>query len=44
MYNNSDLRVASTDFIRCRSLALSYEFSQKWLSRIAAQRLLLRRV
>lgn len=42
MYNNSDLRVASTDFIRCRSLALSYEFSQKWLSRIAAQRFVIK--
>ena len=42
MYNNSDLRVASTDFIRCRSLALSYEFNQKWLSRIAAQRFVIK--
>ena len=42
MYNNSDLRVANTDFIRCRSLSLSYDFEQKWLSRIGAQRLLLK--
>ena len=42
MYNNSDLRVANTDFIRCRSLSLSYEFNQKWLSRIAAQRFVIK--
>lgn len=42
MYNNSDLRVANTDFIRCRSLSLSYDFNQKWLSRIGAQRLSLK--
>ena len=42
MYNNSDLRVANTDFIRCRSLSLSYEFNQKWLSRIATQRFVIK--
>ena len=32
MYNQSDLRVANTDFIRCRSLSLAYTFGEKALS------------
>ena len=31
MYNLSDLRVANTDFIRCRSLSLAYNFGEKAL-------------
>ena len=31
MYNQSDVRVANTDFIRCRSLSLSYNFKGEWL-------------
>ncbi|MCB6974693.1 MULTISPECIES: SusC/RagA family TonB-linked outer membrane protein [Butyricimonas] len=34
MYNQSDLRVANTDFIRCRSLSLAYNFGEKTLSQI----------
>ena len=34
MYNMSDIRVANTDFIRCRSLSLSYNFPEKWLDKI----------
>ena len=34
MYNNSDIRVANTDFIRCRSLSLSYDFTGKWLNKM----------
>lgn len=34
MYNESDLRVASTDFIRCRQLSLSYNFGEKLLQKM----------
>ena len=42
MYNNSNIRVANTDFVRCRTLSLSYEFNDKWLKQIHVNRLLLR--
>lgn len=31
LYNMSDIRVANTDFIRCRSLSLAYDFNGDWL-------------
>ena len=31
MYNTSDVRVANTDFIRCRQLSLGYEFKGDWM-------------
>ena len=34
MYNMSDVRVANTDFIRCRSLSLSYDFEGKWMQKV----------
>ena len=34
LYNLSDARVANTDFIRCRSLSLSYDFAGKWMERL----------
>lgn len=34
MYNLSDIRVANTDFIRCRSLSLSYEVTGQWMKKI----------
>lgn len=42
MYNKSDQRVAKTDFIRCRSLSLSYDFSQELLKSIGIKRLVLK--
>lgn len=42
MYNHSDVRVANTNFIRCRQLSLSYEFDQKLISRIGMGRLALK--
>ena len=42
MYNNSDLRVANTDFIRCRSLSLSYDFTSSVLSALHLSRLTLK--
>lgn len=39
MYDKSDLRVANTDFIRCRSLSLSYEMNTEWLKQIYVQRM-----
>lgn len=42
MYNKSDQRVAKTDFIRCRSLSLSYDFSQELLKPIGIKRLVLK--
>ncbi len=39
MYNLSDVRVANTDFIRCRSLSLSYEMNPEWLKRAYIQRM-----
>ena len=37
MYNQSDVRVANTDFIRCRSLSLSYDFNEEWLKHIGVK-------
>ncbi|MDR1719730.1 MAG: SusC/RagA family TonB-linked outer membrane protein [Dysgonamonadaceae bacterium] len=34
MYNKSDLRVADSDFIRCRQISLTYSVPPKWLARI----------
>lgn len=31
MYNKSDLRVVSGDFLRCRSLSLRYDIAPEWL-------------
>ena len=42
MYNMSDERVANTDFIRCRSLSLTYDFQQEWLERLYIKRLQLK--
>jgi hypothetical protein len=39
MYNQSDIWVANSDFIRCRQISLSYEFDRKWLSKFYAKRL-----
>lgn len=39
MYDLSDVRVANTDFIRCRSLSLAYEVSNEWLKQIYVQRM-----
>lgn len=33
-YNNSDLRVVSGNFVRCRSISLAYYFDNKWLQNI----------
>lgn len=33
LYNSSSARVANTDFIRCRSLSLSYDFKGDWIKR-----------
>lgn len=38
-YNYSNLRVANTDFIRCRSLSLGYELNPEWLKRVYIQRM-----
>ena len=42
MYNYSDVRVASTDFIRCRSISLSYDFTSNILSSLGLSRLTLK--
>lgn len=42
MYNNSNVRVANTDFIRCRSLSLSYDFTSNILSTLGLSRLTLK--
>lgn len=42
MYNYSDVRVASTDFIRCRSLSLTYDFAKKLISSLGLSRLTLK--
>ena len=39
MYNMSDVWVANTDFIRCRSLSLSYEINPEWLKRAYIRRM-----
>ena len=33
MWDDSDFRVVSGDFLRCRSIGLSYNLPQEWLSR-----------
>lgn len=33
MYNKSDLRVVSGDFLRCRSLSLRYDVAPEWLQK-----------
>ena len=42
MYNKSDVRVAKTDFIRCNSLSLAYDFGDNILSKFYAKRLQLK--
>lgn len=42
MYNKSDIRVANTDFIRCNSLSLAYDFKQNLLAKMRIQRLQLK--
>lgn len=42
LYNMSDLRVANTDFIRCRSISLAYNFRGQWLKRVRAQHIQLK--
>ncbi|MDR0765841.1 MAG: SusC/RagA family TonB-linked outer membrane protein [Odoribacteraceae bacterium] len=39
MYNTSDLRVADTDFIRCRNISLSYDVSTELLKKFYMKRL-----
>lgn len=39
LFNQSDYMVASADFIRCRSIALNYEFGQKMLKPLRIKRL-----
>ena len=34
MYNQSDLRVADTDFIRCRQISLQYDLPDAWVNKI----------
>lgn len=42
LYNYSDLRVAKTDFIRCRSMSLTYELNENWLKRFSVRRMLVK--
>ena len=42
MYNHSDVRVANTDFIRCRSISLSYDFPSNVISCLGLSRLTLK--
>lgn len=42
LYNYSDLRVAKTDFIRCRSISLTYELNENWLKRFSIRRMLVK--
>lgn len=40
MYNLSDARTARTDFIRCRSISMSYEFNKgQWMDKLFLKRL-----
>lgn len=39
LYNQSDYLVANADFIRCRSIAMNYEFNQKFLKTLHVKRL-----
>ena len=34
LYNLSNVRVANTDFIRCRQMSLSYDFDGEWMERL----------
>ena len=34
MYNNADMRVVSGNFLRCRSISLSYSFASNWVRKI----------
>lgn len=38
-YNNSDIRVAESDFIRCRQIALNYQFQRSLLQHIGMNNL-----
>ncbi len=42
LYNQSNVRVANTDFIRCRSISLSYDFNEEWLRHIGVNYLQLK--
>lgn len=42
LYNYSDVRVAKTDFIRCRSMSLTYELNETWLKRFSIRRMLVK--
>ncbi|QEC42409.1 SusC/RagA family TonB-linked outer membrane protein [Pseudobacter ginsenosidimutans] len=39
MYNNSDLRVADVDFIRCRQISLAYDLPQTLVKKIRSKRM-----
>lgn len=39
LYNQSDIMTASADFIRCRSIGMNYEFTQKLLKPMRIKRL-----
>ena len=39
MYNSSDIRVADTDFIRCRSISLQYYLPEHWLTKIGIRQM-----
>ena len=38
MYNQSDLRVADADFIRCRQISLQYDLPDAWVNKIGVRR------
>ena len=38
MYNQSDLRVADADFIRCRTISLQYDLPDVWVNKIGVRR------
>ena len=42
LYNYSNVRVAKTDFIRCRSISLTYELNENWLKRFYVRRMLVK--
>lgn len=39
MYNRSDIRVADTDFIRCRNLSLQYDLPKHIIENLHARRI-----
>lgn len=39
MYNYSDVRVVSANYLKCSNLSVSYEFPHRWLERIGLSRL-----